>query len=681
MSGRSIDYVLALRPQHWIKNVVVFAPLLAAHESRPALYLMVAGLFGALSAAASGGYLLNDLFDLPYDRAHERKRHRPLAAGRLPLLPAACLGVALLGAGLAAAFVLAPAAGLWVGCYALLTFAYSLALKRRLFIDVVVLALLFTIRAVAGAAVVAVTLSSWFLAFAFFVFLALAVLKRQSELSALRAAGRAALPGRAYAVEDLVGLAALGAAAGMASVVVFALYVQSPEVRVLYGRPELLWLAGLLLLAWLGRMTLLAGRGAFEDDPVTFATRDRTTWLTGAGVGVVAACAALLWDGSLAMKLSGWGRYPVVDCRLTTLRDREDLGDLLPRRGTLIARGQGRSYGDAALNRNLTLSTLALDRMQAFDPGTGLLTCEAGVRLADVLDTFVPRGWFPPVVPGTKFVTIGGMIAADVHGKNHHRDGTFGAHVESLTLATADGDIRTCSRAQQADLFRATVGGMGLTGVILSASFRLRRIETAFVAAETAAARDLDETMSLFEASHDWPYSVAWIACLARGRSLGRTLVLRGSPLRRGALPAPLAARPLRPARASRLGVPVRRAVVPAQPPLGRPVQRDVLRVGAGARRLARGALRPVLLSARRNRRVESPVRPAGLRPVPVRAARGREPGRDGRAAGADRRGRSGLVSRGPEAFRSGRGRSAVVPHGRLYAGSRSPPAPRGRLR
>ena len=294
MSGRFIDYVLALRPQHWIKNAVVFAPLLAAHESRPALYLVVAGLFGALSAAASGGYLLNDLFDLPYDRAHERKRHRPLAAGRLPLLPAACLGVALLGAGLAAAFVLAPAAGLWVGCYALLALAYSLVLKRRLFIDVVVLALLFTIRTVAGAAVTAVPLSSRFLAFAFFIFLALAVLKRQSELSAARAAGRSALPGRAYAVEDLVVLAALGAAAGMASVVVFALYVQSPEVRVLYGRPELLWLADLLLLAWLGRMALLAGRGAFEDDPVTFAGRDRATWLTGVGIGVAAACAALL---------------------------------------------------------------------------------------------------------------------------------------------------------------------------------------------------------------------------------------------------------------------------------------------------------------------------------------------------------------------------------------------------
>ena len=181
--------------------------------------------------------------------------------------------------------------------------------------------------------------------------------------------------------------------------------------------------------------------------------------------------------------LSGWGRYPVIDCRVERLREREALPGLLDRHETLIARGNGRSYGGAALNPDLTLSMLAMDRMRAFDAGTGLLTCEAGVLLSDVLDTFVPRGWFPPAAPGTKFVTVGGMIAADVHGKNHHRDGAFGAHVESLALATADGEIRTCSRTEHAELFRATVGGMGLTGVILSASFRLMPVETAFVMA------------------------------------------------------------------------------------------------------------------------------------------------------------------------------------------------------
>ena len=230
---------------------------------------------------------------------------------------------------------------------------------------------------------------------------------------------------------------------------------------------------------------------------------------------------------------------------------------LLRRADTLIARGNGRSYGDAALNPPLTLSMLAMNRMQAFDTQTGLLTCEAGVLLADVLETFVPRGWFPPVVPGTKFVTVGGMIAADVHGKNHHQDGSFGAHVESLLLVTADGETRTCSRMENADLFRATLGGMGLTGIILSASFRLKPIETAFVLEETLAARNLGETMALFERSAEWPYSVAWIDCLAQGAKQGRSLLMRGRFMEPRALPARLAADPLRLATGRQLTVPV----------------------------------------------------------------------------------------------------------------------------
>ena len=257
------------------------------------------------------------------------------------------------------------------------------------------------------------------------------------------------------------------------------------------------------------------------------------------------------------MRLSGWGRYPVLDCRVARLRRRGDLGPLLAEHRTLIARGNGRAYGDAALNPDLTLSMLAMDRLQAFDPATGRLTCEAGVLLSDVLATFVPRGWFPPVVPGTELVTIGGLIAADVHGKNHHRDGSFGAHVESLTLATADGETRRCSRSENAALFRATLGGMGLTGVVLSASFRLRRIESAYVLAETVVTRDLDETMALFEASGDRPFSVAWIDGQARGARLGRSLVSRGAWLPRSALPRRLAANPLRPAPAARLAAPV----------------------------------------------------------------------------------------------------------------------------
>lgn len=238
------------------------------------------------------------------------------------------------------------------------------------------------------------------------------------------------------------------------------------------------------------------------------------------------------------MTLSGWGRYPALDCRLERLREIAQLPALITGDGTLIARGAGRSYGDAAVNPNLTLSMLRLNRMQAFDPATGQLTCEAGVLLADILETFVPRGWFPPVVPGTRFVTVGGMIAADVHGKNHHRAGSFGAHVEALSLAAADGEVRECSRTANADLFRATLGGMGLTGVILSARLRLRPISSAFVVQETLAARDLAETLELFETSRDWPCCVAWIDGLARGARRGRSLLTRGRFLERAALPA-----------------------------------------------------------------------------------------------------------------------------------------------
>lgn len=247
-----------------------------------------------------------------------------------------------------------------------------------------------------------------------------------------------------------------------------------------------------------------------------------------------------------AAPLSGWGRHPVRDCRLETLRDAGQLGALLDAAPTLIPRGAGRAYGDAALNPALTLSMLAQDRLLDFDANTGRLTCEAGVTLADILEFFVPRGWFPPVLPGTKFVTVGGMVAADVHGKNHHRDGSFGAHVESLRLVAADGGARTLSRTEHPELFRATVGGMGLTGVIVDVTFRLMPLPSAYLNVETLATQDLAETMAGFEESASWPYSVAWLDALARGPAAGRGLLTRATFMARDELPAALAAAPSR---------------------------------------------------------------------------------------------------------------------------------------
>ena len=283
--GAPLDYVRALRPHHWIKNLMVFVPLLADHGADAGPYLRLLGVFAALSACASGTYLLNDALDLPHDRRHRRKRHRPLAAGRTGLLPSIGIGFALVAAGLAAAFRLSAAAGYGVLLYLAATFAYSLWLKRRTFIDVIVLALLYAIRVLIGAAAVSVAPSPWLLAFSLFIFLAIAIAKRQTELAAAEG-----VDGRAYRAEDGPALAALGAGSGFATVVVLTLYIQSPEVSTRYPQHELLWLVCPLLVLWLGRLTLLAGRGVV-DDPVVFAMRDRTSWLTGLAIAAAVLAA------------------------------------------------------------------------------------------------------------------------------------------------------------------------------------------------------------------------------------------------------------------------------------------------------------------------------------------------------------------------------------------------------
>ncbi|WP_244474875.1 FAD-binding oxidoreductase [Methylobacterium sp. Leaf99] len=243
--------------------------------------------------------------------------------------------------------------------------------------------------------------------------------------------------------------------------------------------------------------------------------------------------------------IAGWGRYPRRATRLIAVREEAAVAPLHRAETGLIARGNGRAYGDAALGDTTTLALGGLDRMIAFDPETGHLAVEAGVLLADIIDAFLPRGFFPAVVPGTRYVTVGGMIAADIHGKNHHGAGGFGAHVENLTLALPDGTVRTCGPG--ADLFAATVGGMGLTGTILRATLRLRRIETGWIRQRTVAAADLDAAMAALEAANGSTYAVAWIDCLARGAARGRALVYGGEHATRADLAELAPGAPLNP--------------------------------------------------------------------------------------------------------------------------------------
>ncbi|HUY91183.1 MAG TPA: FAD-binding oxidoreductase [Pirellulales bacterium] len=258
--------------------------------------------------------------------------------------------------------------------------------------------------------------------------------------------------------------------------------------------------------------------------------------------------------------LTGWGNGPSQRCLVWEPRDRSQCAAALASGGSnnYIARGLGRSYGDPAVNggQGVLLSS-RLRRMLVFDPASGRLTCEAGVSLAEIIDVFLPRGWFLPVTPGTKFVTVGGAIAADVHGKNHHRDGSLGNFLDEFSLLGADGVVRNCSRLENADLFWATLGGMGLTGVILQASIRLRKVDSAYVEVCYRRARDLDEALGLFEGGDaDYRYSVAWIDCLARGGRLGRSVVMQANEAAPGAVLKEFGGDPLAPPRRPHKSVP-----------------------------------------------------------------------------------------------------------------------------
>lgn len=281
----------AMRPHQWSKNLLMFLPVLAAHDLAGLSSVLLG--FLAFSMTASAVYVINDLLDLPSDRAHPRKCRRPFAAGDL----SAMTGVRLAGALLVLAFLLGLATGnpLFLAIlttYLATTFAYSLWLKSRLIVDVLILAGLYTIRIIAGGAAAGVVLSPWMLAFSMFLFLALAAVKRQAELVDIQKSGRTAL-GRAYEVDDLPIVRGVALSAGQAAVLVLALYINSPDVQALYPSHRILWLICPLLLFWVIRMVMKAHRGVMTDDPIVFATTDRVS------VAIVAACTGLALAAAL----------------------------------------------------------------------------------------------------------------------------------------------------------------------------------------------------------------------------------------------------------------------------------------------------------------------------------------------------------------------------------------------
>lgn len=238
-------------------------------------------------------------------------------------------------------------------------------------------------------------------------------------------------------------------------------------------------------------------------------------------------------DTCFRQNLTGWGGMNPEDCEVFRPEKRRTLTPLIACKHTksIIARGLGRSYGDAAVNGDSGVVNMTrLNRMLGFDPEEALLECEAGVSLAEIIDVFLPQGYFVPVTPGTKFVTVGGAIANDVHGKNHHGDGTFCEFVDSFTLLIPNGDVLTCSREENEDVFWATAGGVGLTGIILTASVRLMPVESAYLSTNYTQCTHLDSALEVMAASDvDFQYSVAWVDCLARGKNLGRSVLMQSN--------------------------------------------------------------------------------------------------------------------------------------------------------
>ena len=248
---------------------------------------------------------------------------------------------------------------------------------------------------------------------------------------------------------------------------------------------------------------------------------------------------------NFTQKVTNWGNFPVVEKEVKSEDSLQKIKDFVKSNNEIIARGNGRCYGDASLSEHI-FSTKRLNKFISFDRLNGIIECESGVLLSDILEVVVPQGYFLYVTPGTKFISVGGAIASDVHGKNHHAEGCFSEYVIEFSLLNENGEVLTCSREENSEKFWSTIGGMGLTGIILSAKFKLKNIETAYIRQESIKAENLDEIFKLFEESEFWTYNVAWIDCLQTGKNIGRSIMMRGEHAFKHQLPKKLQENPLR---------------------------------------------------------------------------------------------------------------------------------------
>jgi decaprenylphospho-beta-D-ribofuranose 2-oxidase len=225
--------------------------------------------------------------------------------------------------------------------------------------------------------------------------------------------------------------------------------------------------------------------------------------------------------------IQNWGNYPKIDSEELETSNYSEIKDFINKKNQLIARGNGRCYGDSSL-QSAVVSTLQLNKFLYFDKVRGVLKVESGVLLSEILELTVPHGFFLPVTPGTKWITVGGAVASNIHGKNHHKEGAISNYIESFEIITDSGDLLNCSRVENIALFSETIGGMGLTGIITTVTIKLKAIETSFIKQKSIKAKNIDEIITLFEKYNHYTYSVAWIDCLKKGANMGRSILMLG---------------------------------------------------------------------------------------------------------------------------------------------------------
>ena len=552
--------VRAMRPRQWSKNILVFAaPAAASVLGHWSVFWRVVLAFLLFCAAASGHYLINDVLDAEQDRHHPVKRMRPVASGELPASVAVVAGVALIAVSIAGAAVLGP----WgfvvvVAAYLALTAAYSLWLKRQPVMELAVVALGFVLRAVAGGLVAHVYLSNWFLVFTSFAALFVVTGKRYAEharLGETRGIHRSVLD--EYTESFLRSTLTICASVTVATYCLWAFDRTRPP-----GLPQRASCCvdrvdrrapGPRRPAHLPAPRCRQGRraGAFgAARPRPAGVRAVVGGLDGhrhLRVTAIDDRTAVTDLDTTAQVLSGWGRTAPSLAAVASPGDEESIAGLLETaRRPIIARGLGRSYGDAAQSSGgVVVETAQLAEIGTLDEGTGCIEVGGGVSLHRLMQEIIPQGWFVAVTPGTRYVSVGGAIASDIHGKNHHCDGSFARHVTSMVLATPTG-TRVVTPHDDAELFWATAGGMGLTGVVLRATLRLLPIETSWMQVENRRFTTLDGLMSVMEQSDDGHrYSVAWLDCLASRAGRRRSILTLGDHAPAASLPARLGPRVL----------------------------------------------------------------------------------------------------------------------------------------